>query len=68
VQPAAIVTRDGKPVVFVFDADKVKQVPVTQGRKIGELVEVRGVKPGQKVVLAPDAKLQDGQAVGMAKK
>jgi RND family efflux transporter MFP subunit len=68
VQPAAIATRDGKPVVFVFDADKVTQVAVTQGRKIGELVEVRGVKPGQKVVLAPDAKLQDGQAVGMAKK
>jgi RND family efflux transporter MFP subunit len=68
VQPAAITTRDGKPVVFVFDADKVKQVAVTQGRKIGELVEVRGVKPGQKVVLAPDVKLQDGQAVGVAKK
>jgi RND family efflux transporter MFP subunit len=68
VQPAAIATRDGKPVVFVFDADKVRQVPVTQGRKIGELVEVRGVKPGQKVVLAPDAKLQDGQAVSVAKK
>jgi RND family efflux transporter MFP subunit len=68
VQPTAIVTRDGKQVVFVFDADKVKQVSVTQGRKIGELVEVRGVKPGQKVVLAPDAKLQDGQAVSMAKK
>ena len=68
VQPATIVTRDGKPVVFLFDADKVKQVPVSQGRKIGELVEVRGVKPGQKVVLGPDAKLQDGQAVSVAKK
>ena len=68
VQPAAIVTRDGKQVVFVLDADKVTQVAVTQGRKIGELVEVRGVKPGQKVVMAPDAKLQDGQAVSQAKK
>jgi RND family efflux transporter MFP subunit len=68
VQPAAIVTRDGKPVVFVADADKLAQVTITQGRKIGELVEVRGVKPGQKVVLAPDAKLKDGQAVAMAKK
>ena len=68
VQPAAIVTRDGKTVVFVLDADKVRQVVVTQGRKIGELVEVRGVKPGQKVVLAPDAKLQDGQPVNLAKK
>jgi HlyD family secretion protein len=68
IQPAAIVTRDGKPVVFVVDADKVVQTAVTQGRKIGELVEVRGVKPGQKVVLAPDAKLHDGQSVEMAKK
>jgi len=68
VQPAAIVTRDGKQVVFVVDADKVTQTAVTQGRKIGELVEVRGLKPGQKVVLAPDAKLHDGQPVEMAKK
>lgn len=68
VQPAAIFARDGKQVVFVVDADKVTQTAVTQGRKIGELVEVRGLKPGQKVVLAPDPKLHDGQPVEMAKK
>jgi RND family efflux transporter MFP subunit len=68
VQPAAIVQRDGKAVVFVLDGDKVKQVAVTQGRKIGELVEVKGVKPGDKVVMAPDAKLHDGAAVSLAKK
>ncbi|CAN7646385.1 efflux RND transporter periplasmic adaptor subunit [Duganella sp. LjRoot269] len=68
VQPAAIVQRDGKAVVFVLDGDKVKQVAVTQGRKIGELTEVKGVKPGDKVVMAPDAKLHDGAAVSLAKK
>ena len=68
VQPAAIVQRDGKAVVFVLDGDKVRQVAVTQGRKIGELVEVKGVKPGDKVVMAPDAKLHDGAAVSLAKK
>ncbi|USX29604.1 efflux RND transporter periplasmic adaptor subunit [Oxalobacteraceae bacterium OTU3CINTB1] len=70
VQPAAIVTRGGTPSLFVLDADgaSVKRVPVTAGRKIGELVEVKGVKPGDKVVLAPDHKLQDGQAVKLAKK
>ncbi|MYN15459.1 efflux RND transporter periplasmic adaptor subunit [Rugamonas sp. FT107W] len=68
VQPAAIATRDGKPVVFVLDGEKVRQVPVTQGRKIGDLTEVKGVKPGDKVVLAPDAKLHDGAAVSLAKK
>ncbi|NVD71304.1 efflux RND transporter periplasmic adaptor subunit [Duganella sp. BJB1802] len=68
VQPAAIATRDGKPVVFVLDGEKVRQVPVTQGRKIGDLTEVKGVKPGDKVVLAPDAKLHDGASVSLAKK
>jgi RND family efflux transporter MFP subunit len=68
VQPGAIVQRDGKAVVFVLDGDKVRQVAVTQGRKIGELVEVKGVKPGDKVVMAPDAKLHDGAAVSLAKK
>ena len=68
VQPAAIVQRDGRAVVFVLDGDKVRQAAVTQGRKIGELTEVKGVKPGDKVVMAPDAKLRDGAAVSQAKK
>ena len=70
VQPAAIVTRGGTPAVFLLDAvgGKVRRVAVTTGRKIGELVEVKGLKPGDKVVLAPDDKLQDGQAVKVAKK
>jgi hypothetical protein len=41
---------------------------VTSGRKVGELVEVTGVKPGDKVVSSPDARLHDGQPVSMAKK
>ncbi|PHV06778.1 efflux transporter periplasmic adaptor subunit [Janthinobacterium sp. BJB412] len=68
VQPAAIVTREGKPAAFVVDGDKLKQVAVSSGRKIGELVEVKGLKAGDKVVLAPDAKLHDGQLVAVAKK
>jgi RND family efflux transporter MFP subunit len=68
VQPAAIVTRDGKAIAFMVDGDKAKAVAITQGRKIGELVEVRGLKPGDKVVLAPDAKLHDGQPLSIAKK
>jgi HlyD family secretion protein len=70
VQPAAIATRDGAPVAFLLAADgaRVERVPVTPGRKIGELVEVKGLKPGDKVVLAPDDKLHDGQAVRLAKK
>jgi len=68
VQPAAIVQRDGKSVAFIVDGDKTRQVPVTAGRKVGELVEVKGLKSGDKVVLAPDAKLHDGQPIVLAKK
>jgi HlyD family secretion protein len=68
VQPGAIATREGKPVAFVVDGDKLKQVAVSSGRKIGELVEVKGLKAGDKVVLAPDAKLHDGQQIAVAKK
>mgnify|MGYP001550774401 CR=1 FL=1 len=68
VQPAAITERDGKKVVFVVQDDKVRQIPVSVGKKIGELLEVQGIKAGDKVVLQPGDKLQDGGAVSLAKK
>ena len=68
VQPTAIVKRDGKDVVFVIDNNTVKQVPVTASSKIGDLMQVSGVKPGDKVVLNPTEKLKDGGAVAIAKK
>ncbi len=68
VQPAAIVDRDSKKVVFRVKNDKVEQTPVVAGRKIGELIEVSGVTPGDKLVLAPSDKLVDGGAVQIAKR
>lgn len=68
VQPSAVVERDGKPVVFVVADGKARQVPVTRGAKVGELVAVQGVKPGETVVLAPGDKLADGARVTVAKK
>lgn len=68
VQPAAITERDGKKVVFVVQDDKVRQIPVSVGKKIGELLEVQGIKASDKVVLKPGDKLQDGSAVSLAKK
>ncbi|MGO4761989.1 efflux RND transporter periplasmic adaptor subunit [Cupriavidus sp. 2KB_3] len=68
VQPAAIVERDGKPVVFQVVDGKAKQVPVTKGARVGELVAVQGVKPGDTLVLAPADKLSDGSKVTVAKK
>ena len=66
VQTAAIVQRDGKSVVFVIKDDKVAQVPVETGAKIGELIEIRsGVGAGERVVMRPPEKLRDGSRVAL---
>lgn len=68
VQPGAIVERDGKKVVFLLKDDRASAVPVSTGGKIGELVEVRGVKAGERVILAPGTQVKDGTAVAPLKK
>jgi RND family efflux transporter MFP subunit len=61
---AVLTTRAGRNVVFVVRDDKVAEVPVETGTKMGDLVEIRsGPQPGEKVVLRPSAKLHDGAAV-----
>ncbi|MDN7608867.1 efflux RND transporter periplasmic adaptor subunit [Burkholderia multivorans] len=68
VQASAVVERDGRAVVFALQDDTVHAVPIARGARIGELVAVRGVKPGDTVVLAPGAALKDGAKVTVAKK
>ena len=68
VPPNAIVQRDGKPAVFLLKGDQVRLQAVSGSRKVGELVAVQGVQPGDKVVLKPSDKLKDGQGVAVAKK
>lgn len=67
VQPAAIVERDGKQVVFQIRDGRVYPVAVTTGRKIGEVTEIAGLKPGERVVLNPNSKLRDGTPVTVAR-
>jgi HlyD family secretion protein len=68
VQPGAIVERDGKKWMFVVKDDAVKAVEVTVGAKVGELVQVSGVSPGDKAVLKTGDKTRDGAKVTMVKK
>ncbi|SAL25651.1 RND family efflux transporter MFP subunit [Caballeronia arvi] len=68
VQPSAVVTRDGRKVVYVIDHDTAREVPVTTGERIGDLLAVQGVKPGDVVALSPGDKLKDGAKVTLAKK
>ncbi len=69
VRPEAVVKRDGRNVVFlVADNNTVKQAAVGDAPKLGDLVQVTGVKPGDKVALNPPERLRDGAAVAIAKK
>ncbi|NBR28192.1 MAG: efflux RND transporter periplasmic adaptor subunit [Betaproteobacteria bacterium] len=64
VQSAAVVTRDGKSVVFIVRDGRAVQATVEPGDKIGELLEIRsGVVAGDKLVLRPSEKLRDGARV-----
>lgn len=60
----AVVTRQGRTVAFVLQGSQVKEVPVTVGPALGELVEITaGLKEGDRVVLHPPASLSDGDRV-----
>jgi hypothetical protein len=66
--PAALTRRNGRAVAFVLEDGKVHEVPITTGRRIGDLVTVSGLASGRNVVLHPDDRLADGQAVELAKR
>lgn len=67
VHGEAVVQTDGSAAVFRVADGVATRVPVTAGAKIGDLVEVSGVKPGERLVLRPPASLRDGAAVSVGK-
>ncbi len=68
LNPAAITKVNGKDAVYLLDNDRVRLVPITLGARLGELTEVGGVKPGDKVALRPLNKLKDGRKISVAEK
>ncbi len=66
VNPSSVVTRNGKQIVFRITGQKVSEVPVTTGGKIGEMIEVTaGVSAGDKIVLDPPKKLRNGSRISI---
>jgi HlyD family secretion protein len=64
VPTEAVVDRGGQKVVFVVEDGEVRQTPVEVGPPFGGGLElVSDLPPGTRVVLAPPAKLADGQKV-----
>jgi RND family efflux transporter MFP subunit len=68
VPTSAIVEREGRKVVFVVTDRKAAEVPVETGAAVGELVQVTGVKAGDKVVLKPSERVKNGTEVATAGK
>ena len=70
VNPKTVVERDGKKVVFKVSGELVEAVPVSIGRKLGELSELTNaaLKSGDRVVLNPPQQLKSGAKVTVASK
>jgi RND family efflux transporter MFP subunit len=64
IAKSAVVTRQGRTVAFVLRGSQVKEVLVTVGPALGELVEITaGLKEGDRVVLRPPSSLSNGDRV-----
>ncbi len=69
VNPDALVTRDGRAVLFLVRDGVATAVPVAAGAKIGGLVAINGaVKAGDKAVQSPPPDLASGALVRIAAK
>lgn len=70
--PTAAITRQGdQHVVWLVrqadDRSTAESVPVKPGRQLGEFREVSGpIKPGDKIVASPPARLKDGARVALS--
>jgi RND family efflux transporter MFP subunit len=65
----AVVTRDGRSIVFVVRDGVATAVPVSPGAKLGDLVAIAGdVKSGEKAVQKPAPDLASGTRVKVAGK
>lgn len=67
----AIAERDGQSVVWRVqgstEGGTVEAVAVKPGRQLGDLREVQGpIKPGDKIVVTPPARLKDGARVALS--
>ncbi len=66
VRKDAVRELDGRSIVFKVERgepDRARAAVVQRGRELGDLVEVFGIAPGDKIVARPSSALRDGQAI-----
>ena len=69
VRPEAVAKRGDRSVVYVLDEKNVaREIAVGTPQKVGDLLQVANVKPGDKVALSPPAQMKDGTQAAIAKK
>jgi len=69
INPAAVVSRNGKSIACVVKDGVAQEQEITKGEKLGDLLVVTaGVKAGDRVVLNPPKSLRTGSRVKQAEK
>jgi len=68
VNGAAIMQVDGRDVVYLVKGERVVRTPVQRLQKLGDNVELAGVKPGDKLVIKPLDRLRDGMKIQLGEK
>jgi RND family efflux transporter MFP subunit len=68
VNPAAIVKSGNREGVYLVKESRLVFTPITRGSRLGDMVEVAGVKSGDMVALRPLEKLKDGARVTLSEK
>jgi RND family efflux transporter MFP subunit len=68
VNQAALVSRDGKNIVYLIQDNKVRESAISTAGKLGDMQEVTtGLKPGDRLVLNPEG-LKDGARIKVAER
>jgi len=69
LNPASVITLNGKQFVFLIKENRVIKTPITTGAKFGDMLEVlSGVKAGDRIVLKPLNKMRAGLRIRVAEK
>ncbi|HWM41615.1 MAG TPA: efflux RND transporter periplasmic adaptor subunit [Burkholderiales bacterium] len=63
VPKSAVVERDGGKYVFLVKDGRAQRIPAENARPLGDFVQLEGVKPGERVIVKPLERLEDGMAV-----
>jgi RND family efflux transporter MFP subunit len=68
ISPAAVVTRKGKNVVYVVKGNRVVETAITVRNSFGDMVEVDGLKAGDRIVVKTPEKMKDGTRIKIVEK